>query len=408
MSKATKKHLHLKVVFDTNAIWNTSSSDLIKLDIARIIEKHSNPADIKISWIIPDIVIQERKFQMRKRGKELLPSIVKLEKLLGHNLAIDEDIIFRRIDDAIAGSVRRYGIDVKELDTTKVNWQSIISSAANRISPFEDSEKEKGFRDSIVLETAVQIVDESPTSISICRIILVTNDKLLSEAFLNRVKEKKNATVQGTMDDVESLINILDSQIQEDLVKSISQEVASIFFTDSTNKDSLYYKEHIIGAIQEKFKSEMGKVPTNATSVRQEQITISKPGFVKKDKQRVFWKTIVTIERKAIKLKSVFESLSFDPAIIPVVKPVSDIYTGYFPAQIDRNDIVDIPISSIKWNTRWNDLIRDNVRGTETAEEVIATGQSKFEIIWSVLLTTNKLIKNPKVEDIRYQETTWS
>jgi hypothetical protein len=44
----------------------------------------------------------------------------------------------------------------------------------------------------------------------------------------------------------------------------------------------------------------------------------------------------------------------------------------------------------------------------QSSEEVISTGKSKFEIVWSVTLTTTKVLKTPKIESINFIETVWS
>ncbi|MBI1767362.1 MAG: hypothetical protein HYR67_03180 [Bacteroidetes bacterium] len=42
----------------------------------------------------------------------------------------------------------------------------------------------------------------------------------------------------------------------------------------------------------------------------------------------------------------------------------------------------------------------------EMPKEKVKEGKTRFEVFWSITLTTNKVLKNPKIEDIRYLETT--
>src|SRR5437763_16251597 len=108
MVKKTKhrKPPDLKVVFDTNVLWPGSASDLLKQEVTELIANNSKHADLTISWYLPDIVRHERQFQMLTQSFELLPSLRKLERLLGHNLNITEQIIERSVNDAIENHIK--------------------------------------------------------------------------------------------------------------------------------------------------------------------------------------------------------------------------------------------------------------------------------------------------------------
>jgi predicted nucleic acid-binding protein len=401
----SKKILHLKVVLDTNVIFNGSSSDLLTKEIMELIEKYSNPADIKISWHLPEIVINERRFQMRKRGAELLPSLEKLERLLGHNLGITKEIIDARIDEAISKNVTKYQLETENLVIEKVEWGEIINCASFRLPPFEDSSKEKGFRDSLILETVMQLIAKSPSSASICRVILITNDNLLTEAFNLRTVGKTNVRVLSSIDDLESLINILDSQIKEQLINSISKQADELFFIQG-NKDTLYYKENISETLSVKFANEITAIPANADKRENGQWWVSKPGFVKKEKQKIFWKTTITIDSKAINIKYSYNP-SFQNLGTGLLGSISGI-TGSSGISGIKDfgsggvyGLPQRPSGSIS-------TIRVEPETIQSSEEVISTGKSKFEIIWFVTLTTKKILKTPKIESINFIETIWT
>src|SRR3989304_1055928 len=95
--KPKKSKRELRIIFDTNAIFIGTASDLLRKEIVDLIESYSKLPDLTLQWYLPQVVVEERKFQMIKKGKELLPSINKIEKLLGHNLNITEDIIESRV-----------------------------------------------------------------------------------------------------------------------------------------------------------------------------------------------------------------------------------------------------------------------------------------------------------------------
>lgn len=98
--KTTKKP-EVRIVLDTNALFSGSCSDLVNEKTRDFIKENSSFSDVTTSWYMPEVVISERAYQMRSRGLDLLPSVHKLERLLGHNLAITGDILALRVQEAI-------------------------------------------------------------------------------------------------------------------------------------------------------------------------------------------------------------------------------------------------------------------------------------------------------------------
>lgn len=406
----SKKKLNLKVLFDTNVIYNHSSSDLLLKETAELIDKHSKPSDIEISWCLPETVLNERRFQMRKRSQELFPSLEKLEKLLGHNLAITSEIIERRIEEAITISLSKYNLRIYKIDTKKVNWENIMYSSSFRLPPFEDNKTEKGFRDALILETFVQLIEESPVSISSCRIILITNDRLLTEAAKQKTIDNKNVSILPSIEKLESLINILDSNIKEDLINSISGEASNMFFIP-LNLETIYYKENIKEKIMDRFSKELSELPLIADKQENVKWLISNPGFEKKEKQRIFWKSLITIESKAYANKRT----------VSEVKPYRETLFNYYGDTIDKNDGTIGKISSnygynnynINDNNYYLPLsnltdIDNNRLERLLSKELVSNGTKKIEVIWSVTVTTSQVLKNPKIEEINFIETIWS
>lgn len=374
--------LELKIVFDTNVIYTGSSSDLFKKEIKELLEKNSSKTDIKLSWNFPEIVINERRFQMRKKGFELLPSIMKLERILGHNLNITEQIIISRINETISKQIEQNGINILEVDTTRVNWGNIIFKACNRVPPFEDSEKEKGFRDSLILETVLQLIESSPTAKSICRIIFITNDKLLQDAFVNNTKEIANVKLLTSLDELESLLNVLSSETTEELINLIIEKAADLFFrSDKSNReDTIYVKENIHKKIMEKFSDQLNNFPTEANKRENNTWWISKPVFLKKINQRIHFKTVITIDAMAY---------------------MGDKFSIY-PYLEKMNKLTD-PFGMIR--TKWGSELE--IETKQSPDILIANGKTNFEVIWSITVAVNKTLKNPKIEEINFIKTIW-
>ena len=108
MPAKKKNKPKLKVVFDTSVLHTQVASDLVREAIRKVISENSNHGDLNITWHFPSVVISERRYQMQQKSFELLPSIQKMERLLGHNLNITEEILVQRVNATIKEQLNNY------------------------------------------------------------------------------------------------------------------------------------------------------------------------------------------------------------------------------------------------------------------------------------------------------------
>jgi hypothetical protein len=355
---AKKQKITLKILFDTNVIFTGSASDLLRKEIFEIIKSHNSVSDINVEWYLPKIVLDERLFQMKKKGNELLPSIQKLERILGHNLNITEEIIETRILATIKKQIDDLNLKIFELELNKIDWKKIINGSVNRLPPFEDNATEKGFRDALIIETLNQIVTESPSSLSICRIIFITNDIACKTAAIAITDAKNNVYIFEKIEELISLINILSSELTESLISNIKKDAQSLFFIKE-DKTTLFYTEDIRKKIAEDYADKLSEILEGADKRENGTWWINPPGFEKKEKQKIFWKTVIEIDFTNFKTRyeTTPETLS--------MQAHGALFT--FPKKEKLNE-----------------------------------GRTRFEVIWSVTLTTTKKLKNQKIESINF------
>src|ERR1039458_5358202 len=176
--RARPRNLELRVILDTNALFTGSAHYFLRKEVGDLIEQHSGLPDLTIKWIVPEVVRHERQFQMLNEALQLLPAVEKLERVLGHNLNITRDILETRVREAIDRQVEHFGIIIQSLTTGGVDWARLVIDAAYRRPPFQRGEKEKGFRDAVILETFIQLVTDAPSSPTTARVVLVSSDQL--------------------------------------------------------------------------------------------------------------------------------------------------------------------------------------------------------------------------------------
>jgi len=405
----------LKVVFDSSILYTGSASDLLNRDVIQLIREHSNHPDLILTWYLPDIVVHERQFQMLKKGQELLPTIQKLEKLLGHNLNITESVIESRVNEAVERQSQEYNLQRFSLVIDKVDWNRMILDAAYRHPPFEYSEKEKGFRDALILEAFMQIVADSPATPKICRIALVTGDKLLGEAAKSRTSSSANVRILSTNEELKGLINTLVSEISEEFVAKIQEQAKQYFFSPG-EKTTLYYREDVATKIREKYNNELLALPKGADRRENGTWYILPPRFVKKEGQRVYWTSRISLEAKAYAntRASTFRSPGFYVNAEGELELSTDqnniIGSGFIvgPSQIQLGGLTYQAGQQVTNESPY--LLSPSPITFPALPEsgtLVMSGKIIFEITWSVLVKTNQKFNAPKIEDIRFVETSW-
>lgn len=370
----------LHVVLDTNPLYTVVASDLVSNEVAQIIRKNAQHIDLAIHWHIPEIVVEERKFQMQQRAAELLPSLFKIEKLLGHNLNITADILEARVSEAVSRSLTELKIKTIALDSGTVDWQALISSSVKRLPPFEKGEKEKGFRDAIAGECFFQLATQLPKFSSRCILAFVTEDKLLTEFMRTRLNSANgtNGRILSGLEEVKNLINTLVSEVDETFVAEFREKARIMFFTDGNNKEAIYYKEKIYDRIKADFVEELKLLPEGAETTEVDGISIGPAQFVAKQAQRIYWATRISLGYKAYRTELKDEDQSQVSLTIPSGVP-----------KIEPRGLLS------KWF-----LNQEKVH--------VASGKIVFQVNWSTVVGQHRKLTSAKIENIDFVDVNWT
>lgn len=330
VSKQRKKTPELKVVFDTNAIYNGSNNQLFRREVSELIEQNKKHQDLIISWYLPEVVLHERQYQMLQKSLELLPSIQKLERLLGHNLNITETIIEDRVKTTVKKQVEDTGVNILPLTPNRVDLNQLMLASAYRKPPFSTGEKEKGFRDALVGETFIQLVEDSPTTPSTCRIALISGDNLLVDAIGHRIGSTANLRILSDIEGLKGLINTLVAEVSEDFIKRI-QAAANSYFFEPKKENTLFYKEKISPRLRELYGKEIKLLPPGAEESEVRNLYVGAPNFVRKERQRVFWANRISIEIQTF----VYEAMASAVNPMSTVAEASQSTSMTFPAKAE-------------------------------------------------------------------------
>lgn len=392
MSKSLRKRT-LHVVFDTNSIWTATVHDLINNSASTLIRQHSNHADLKVCWLIPKVVRREREFQMRKKAFDLLPSVSKLEKLVGLRWGVDQDKIANALATYINAELSTLGISELLIDPGTVDWHALIDASTNRQAPFEDREKsEKGFRDAIICESFLQMAEKlSKSEIA----ILISNDELVQKAVQTRLENgKKTASIRvlTDLDALTSEINLLVSQVDEGFAGQLVDMGTKLFFSREDHT-GLYYSQNVLETIKTKFADELTSKIEGITESKLALIQIAPAIFRKKAGQRVHFSSHVTLNYEDY--AKVMDESGKDP--LTALSGLSS--TTHEEGTASRN------LGSIRaLRTQQGVIVRNRLMDMANLAaprlEKVADRKRVIEVQWSTTLNRVKKLISPSIDDM--------
>jgi hypothetical protein len=408
----------LRVVIDTNALYVTSTnigsaSDLVRQEIVNVITDAKYP-DLDILWYIPEIVRHERQYQMQTEALKLRSPINRIERLLGHNLALTDSVLLDHVKTKIEEKEKELGLQEIKLDHNLIDWPKLIHAAAYRSPPFEAGEKEKGFRDALVAESFLQLLSSSPKTPSLCRVVLITSDTLLTQAVKERITDSANASVLANVEELKGLINTIVSNVAEDFIAQIKPKAAKLFFVSREDKETVFYREKIRERLKETFNSELEAKPQGTVFRENGTWYIENPNFSRKEGRRVFWTTRIEIEVDAgtVTQEDAPTSLvmsSLDPSAGTLVtgspqpemtfNALTNALTGAYGTNLyGRSQYAVVGAQS------WPGTLAPTTIYMAGKRVVTLKGRDIYEVLWSTEVTMAKELKKALIESIRHVE----
>lgn len=413
----------LKVVFDTNVLNPPEAVELVKIDLAKLIAQHATHPDLTISWHVPTVVRDERTHQMIQLALAHYSGFKRFSRVVGEDV-LPRDAVAERVKQQIPKHIEKNHLTVLALDTQRVKWDPVIEAAVFRRAPFELA-TEKGFRDALVVESFLQLVEDSPADAERCRLVLVTNDGLVVEAALPRLKDHPNASVAKSTEELVSLINTLVANAGVDFVEAIRLVAEKLFF-DREKNAGLLYEWKLMDKIDKEFASELSKIPEGAHAVEPQKWTLTPLQFVKKEGPTMHWSSRLSRIVQAYIVKVVsppFFNLDgpTGPTFSVTTSPGAGI--GSFFANSGQN--LNISTGTSSGSTGIGSLIGGpthtstasvtvpysgilSERGPETLAKVpYQKGTVMFDVAWRCRVNKSQQLESPELEGYRYVGTEW-
>lgn len=402
--KSKKAKPELRVVLDTNVLYTKPAHYLFSRAVSELITETSTHDDLKVVWYLPEVVVGERRYQMKQAAAGLLPWIQQMERLLGHNLNITAQVCESRVNDAIQSQLTAHAVEVLNLDVREVNWDDLIVAAVDRLPPFDAGEKEKGFRDALICEAFFQLVSDAPATPGVCRVVLVSGDERLREAADARTKQNKNVRVLASIDDLKGLINTLVSKVGEEFVQKHLAKATRFFFTKD-DETSLYYRENVRERVREEFGSELSALPPGTTERENGNWLIAPPRFVRKDARRVFWSSRIAVEAETYR-RSNPDLPNFDPRLLRNIgRLLRSGSTGALSPP--ETTLSSTGPTDIGMGGGWRTESQEHFVPPVGRRVLVLKGRTVFDVRWSVSIAPDEGFRAARLEEVRFVETAW-
>jgi hypothetical protein len=250
--KVIPKHI---LIPDTNVLWQESKEECVSQDFTRFWTEHSSKYEIEL--VLPGVVKDELLYQQTSSALTVLNRINKqfdsissiANKKYKHRLTSQKvkDDVKSRLDSWVSS------VSAKEIPTPidEIDWKNIICQSIWRLPPFsesKDKKSEKGFRDALILES-VFAYSRKKSNIDIA---FVSDDRLLSSAIKERLKNNKKILMFESLEDFSSYLRLTDEKLAYEFVQAI-QKRARVKFHSYKDTSCLTNRENIVTTILEKY-----------------------------------------------------------------------------------------------------------------------------------------------------------
>lgn len=383
-SRAKRNLKQLYVFVDTNAIISNSISEIVKLEVVDLVNKHRNYPDVKINWVIPEIVLLERKRQMKSKAENCLQAVGNLEKLVGLTWGVNKENIDPHLDRAIQLQISDLGATVSKLDPQRVDWNELINSAIEKAPPFSPTEKEKGFKDAIFLETFFQFAQDVVSKAAASHIFVLTGDLLLQGAIQDRLKQMNQVKILSDLEELKSEINIYTSDVDAQFAEELVREATLLFFVPKDQK-TLYYKRGIFEMVKEQWQAKLYEIKGDGTQTRVEKTLIGQSAFIEKKLQKVFFSNRIAYEIVCTKPKP------------PTVTAPTSLGLG----QLSTGKGLLSPSIFPSSGGGLASLLMPET-------EIVSQGKAVFQVNWSAKLNADAKLIGTSIDEIEHIKTEWS
>lgn len=248
------------LVVDTSILFHQNKKHPVNPEFDKFWDEHAS--EFKVKLVVPEVVRGEllcqqtsaalQKIDNVSSSMEEISSIAAKEYTHRLSPARIKTQIIKKLEKWIRG---KQGTIAKTPIST-IDWKQLIDRALWKKPPFSyDGKKkaEKGFKDSLVLETLVDLTKKNRGNVQIA---FVTGDNLLRSSSEARLKDDKRCLFFESLSDVASYLKLTRDELTQEFARSLLSRASAKFFTKGDDS-SLYYREKIKDKLTEEHRDKL-------------------------------------------------------------------------------------------------------------------------------------------------------
>ena len=248
------------LVVDTNALWHDDKTLVVSPKFQTFWEQYSN--DFKLKLVIPEVVRGELLYQQTASALTSLERANNQFKTLSGIMgsSCNHRVTPERVQRDVQRRFDRWAIKnnatIEPTPIGSIHWSRLIENAVWRKPPFiEEKDREKGFRDSLILETLCTYGTKNPS----VDLAFVSGDRLIRETAAKRLSNNDKSTVYESTEEFSSYLRLTREELTAEFVRAIKHR-ARAKFNDPVRNKGLIVDSNLVNKIQEVF-SDKFKVP---------------------------------------------------------------------------------------------------------------------------------------------------
>jgi hypothetical protein len=260
MRKIVKKEPQTHaVIVDTNILWHEDKKNVVNPEFESFWKEQCSSFNLDL--FVPEVVKGELLFQQatsaikaRKTIDECMDKVNSItEKRYRHQIRDDE--IKSRVELRFDKWLKSFNGKILVTPYRRIKWKDVIHASIWREPPFEfnekDKDKEKGFRDAVILETIADFCTKNNRDISIA---FICDDELLRETSDKRLSKETRFTTYESLEEFGSYLKLTQEELTNQFIRSILRKASEKFFKRG-DPSCLFRQYNLDTDLKEKFKT---------------------------------------------------------------------------------------------------------------------------------------------------------
>lgn len=249
--------LERTVILDSNSILSPDDRKLVNPRIEETLRDCRKLYPIGV--FVPRIVLSEVAYRKCISSERLLSkaqhsasSLVQILKVETLGESISPPPVRYNLYRQYLNWCRQNNVTVVRVPTEKINWKRLITDAVQRRAPFSQGDSEKGFRDALILHSAMSVVVSRRDT----KVTLITSD----ERFKDAIREQTEWETADSLDEYLAVLKLEHSSVTTKRIEIFTSKASQMFFEPS-NQNCLFYKANVLGLIRSQFAKQLDAIP---------------------------------------------------------------------------------------------------------------------------------------------------